>query len=265
MKRILFIFFCISIFYTLVFAQQKPNKKLPEILPETAFKDGEELNYILHYGFINGGAATIKVENAKINDINVLHASAIAKTTGIADKLFRVVDIYESYFTIDKNLPVKAIRNIKEGNYKYYDEVTFNRTDNTVLSQKTGIHKVPENVLDMVSAFFYIRRVDFAKVKVGDTLYVDTFFGDDLFPFYIIFQGRETISTDAGKFRCLKFLPIVEPGRIFKENDDMLFWFSDDQNKIPVRVKFDMIVGSFKCDLVSYKNLKYPAFSLYKK
>jgi hypothetical protein len=124
-------------------------------------------------------------------------------------------------------------------------------------SQLNGKHKVPENILDMVSAFFYIRRVDLSKYKGGEIIYVDTYFGDEIFPFYIIFKSREVIKTDLGKFQCLKFVPIVEPGRIFKENDDMTFWLSDDSNKIPVRIKFDMIVGSFKCDLVSYKNTKY--------
>ena len=61
-----------------------------------------------------------------------------------------------------------------------------------------------------------------------------------------------------GKFKCLKFVPVVEPGRIFKNKDDMTFWLSDDDNKVPIRVKFDMIVGSFKCDLVSVRSQKFP-------
>ena len=134
-----------------------------------------------------------------------------------------------------------------------------------VISQKSGKHQVPEKILDMVSAFFYLRRIDFSNAKVNDIIYFDTFFGDELFPFSVIYKGKEEIKTSAGKFKCLRFLPIVEPGRIFKENDDMLFWLSDDENKVPVLVKFDMIVGSFKCELTSFKNLKYEPTSLIKK
>jgi hypothetical protein len=157
------------------------------------------------------------------------------------------------------------VRNIREGNYRYYGEDLFNHNDNTVISSKKGLQKVPDNILDMISAFFYIRRIDFSKFKIGDTVAIDTYFSDELFPFYIIFKGREEIETSAGKFKCLKFLPIVEPGRVFKENDDMLFWLSDDNNKIPVKIKFDMVVGSFKCELVSFKNLKYEPASIIKK
>jgi len=134
-----------------------------------------------------------------------------------------------------------------------------------VKSDLTGQHKVPENILDMISVFFYIRRVDYTNAKVGDIISVNTYFCDELFPFYIIFKGRGEVSTPYGKFHCLEFVPVVEPGRIFKKNDDMTFWLSDDQNKILVSVKFDLIVGSFKCDLVTAANVKYPMTSLIKK
>lgn len=239
---------------------QKPVPVTP-ISPFPAFQFGEELNYILHYGIIKGGEASIVLSKDTFKGREVFHATAKAKTTGLANSLFKVLDIYQSYFDINSNLPVKAVRDIREGNYKYYDEVLFNHKENTVNSSKSGVHKVPPFIHDMVSAFFYIRRIDFSNFKGGEVVSVNTFFGDELFPFYVIFKGRETINVGSGKYKCLKFVPIVEPGRIFKENDDMTFWFSDDDNKIPVRIKFDMIVGSFKCDLTSAKNLKYNLLS----
>jgi hypothetical protein len=239
-------------------AAQKPPTPITPINSFPAFMEGEELNYTLHYGFIKAGEAKITLTKEFFgNAFDVFHASAKANTTGLAKKLFPVVDIYESFFDINSNLPIKSIRNIKEGNYKYYNEVYFNQYENTVKSQLSGMHKVPANIHDMVSAFFYVRRVNFANYKGGEIVAVDTYFGDEIFPFYIIFKGRETVHTDLGKFKCLKFIPIVEPGRIFKESDDMTFWLSDDENKVPVQVKFDMIVGSFKCDLTGYKNNKF--------
>ncbi|HEY4785793.1 MAG TPA: DUF3108 domain-containing protein [Bacteroidales bacterium] len=236
---------------------RRPTPVTP-ISPVPAFMDGEELDYILHYGFIKAGEAKITLSKEFFgNKLDVFHAAAKANTTGLAKSLFPVVDIYESYFDINSNLPLKSIRNIKEGNYKQYNEVYFDHYENTVKSTLSGMHKVPANIHDMVSAFFYVRRVDFSNYKGGEIVSVDTYFGDEVFPFYIVFKGRETVNTDIGKFKCLKFVPIVEPGRIFKESDDMTFWLSDDENKIPVRVKFDMIVGSFKCDISGYKNNKY--------
>jgi len=237
---------------------QKQLTVITPISPVPAFMDGEELNYTLHYGFIKAGEAKMTLTKERFGGaFDVFHATAKANTTGLAKKLFPVLDVYESFFDINTNLPIKSIRNIREGNYKYYNEVYFDHYANTIKSQLTGEHKVPAFIHDMVSAFYYIRRVDFSTYKGGEIVSVDTYFGDEVFPFYIIFKGRETVHTSLGKFKCLKFVPIVEPGRIFKESDDMTFWLSDDENKVPVQIKMDMLVGSFKCDLSGYKNNKF--------
>lgn len=238
--------------------QQKPPTPITPISPIPAFLEGEELSYTLHYGIIKAGEAKITLTREQFGGaFDVYHASAKANTTGLAKKLFPVLDIYESFFDINTNLPLKSIRNIHEGSYKYYNEVYFYHATNTIKSQLTGEHKVPPSIHDMVSAFFYVRRIDFSKYKGGEIVSVDTYFGDEVFPFYIIFKGRENVKTSLGKFKCLRFVPVVEPGRIFKESDDMTFWLSDDENKVPVQIKLDMVVGSFKCDLTGIKGNKY--------
>jgi len=229
-----------------------------KVMPNQAFQNGEKLVYTLRYGFITGGQATLTLADDTLSGETLYHGKAIARTVGVADKLFNVKDIYESYFLKDTGLPVKAIRDIHEGNYKYYNEVTFNRDSNTVVSMKSGIHKMPENIMDMVSVLYYIRRLDYASFKNGDAIKIDTYFGDELFPFEIRFRGTETVKTKLGKFKCYKFVPIVEPGRIFEDEDDMTIWITKDKNLLPVMVSFDMIVGSIKCELIGYENLRHP-------
>lgn len=247
---------CILLWVTFICTSFQSTSKSYPISQEQAFINGEELKYDLHYGFISGGEAVISLKKELLNGTEVYHASAKAKTTGIVDKIFKVIDIYESFFEPTSNLPLKTIRNIHEGNYKQYNEVLFNNQNNTVLSS-TGEHPVPDNILDMVSSLFYIRRIDFSNMKIGEIISINTYFGDEVFPFYIIFKGREVVKTSLGKFKCLKFVPVVEPGRIFKKKDDMTFWLSDDANKVPISIRFDILVGSFKCDLASYRNNKY--------
>lgn len=240
------------------YSQQKQPTPITPISPIPAFLEGEELSYTLHYGVIKAGEAKITLTKELFGGaFDVYHAAARANTTGLAKTLFPVLDIYESFFDINTNLPLKSIRNIREGSYKYYNEVYFYHSNNTIKSQLSGEHKVPPAIHDMVSAFFYVRRIDFSKYKGGEIVSVDTYFGDEVFPFYIIFKNRETVKTSLGKFKCLRFVPIVEPGRIFKESDDMTFWLSDDDNKFPVQIKLDMVVGSFKCDLTGIKGNKY--------
>lgn len=230
-----------------------------KILPNTFYKDGETLNFRLRYGIIIGGTVTLSVRETS----NLYHVKGVATTTGLADKLFSVKDIYESYIDKKTSLPVLAIQNVKEGrNYKYYNEVKYNRSNNTVVSTKSGQKDVPEQTLDMMSVFYFIRQMDFSAAKPGDSFFINTFFSDKLFPFELRFRGREMASTPLGNIMCLKFAPVVEPGRVFKTKDDMYIWFSDDSNRIPVLVSMEMLVGHVICEITSFSNtISSPVFT----
>ena len=67
---------------------------------------------------------------------------------------------------------------------------------------------------------------------------------------------KETIKTKFGKIDCLRFVPVVQEGRVFKDEDDLFLWISDDPNHVPVRIKSELLVGSIKADLVSFKGLR---------
>ena len=71
-------------------------------------------------------------------------------------------------------------------------------------------------------------------------------------------MGIEEVKTKAGRIRCHKFNPITEKGRLFKTEQDVTFWFSDDKNYLPVKIRFDIFVGSFMVDMIDYEGLKYP-------
>jgi hypothetical protein len=230
-------------------------------LEERTFQHGELLTFRVHYGIITGGEAKISANETILNNKTVYHAVIEGKTTGLIDKIYRVNDIYESFFDPESNLPDKAVRNISEGSYRYYDEVRYNHEELYVESRRNGRVSVPKNTLDMASVVYYVRRLNLNALNYNDIIHFDTYFGDELFPFYIIYKGRETISIGSGKYKCFKFVPIVEPGRVFENNDDMTIWFSDDLNKIPVSIKFDIWAGSFRCDLIKFENLKYPLTS----
>jgi hypothetical protein len=57
---------------------------------------------------------------------------------------------------------------------------------------------------------------------------------------------------------CLKLRPYVQSGRVFKEQESVTLWVSNDDNKLPIRLQADILVGSIKADLENFKNLKYP-------
>lgn len=227
----------------------------PPIQPATAFKAGEILTYQIRYGIIVGGITTLSLNEEDYNQKSVFHAVAVGQTTGMANTLYGVKDIYESWFDKTTNLPYKQVRSIKEGHYTNYNEVTYDRHTNTVNSKLSGKHDVPEKILDLTSTFYYLRRLDFSKIKEGDVIFVNMYFADEIFPFRLRYRGKDNVRTRFGKVSCFKISPVVEIGRMFKGQDDLTIWFSDDDNRLPVLVRMDIrYIGDVLLKLIKYEN-----------
>ena len=221
------------------------------------FVPGEKMVFQVYYGPLNAGLVNTHLILDTYNKHKVYYAEAVVRTTGLADVLYKIRDMYGGYFDPASLLPLKSIRDISEGNYKKHNIVEYNHDSLKAYSSESGEHEIPANIRDMVSAFYYVRTIEYDTMKYDDIIKINTFFDDELFPFDMRFRGRETIRTRGGKFNCIKLVPFVEPGRIFKHEDDMTIWFSDDANRVLIRGKFDLIVGSVKIDLIHYEGLKY--------
>jgi hypothetical protein len=255
-----------TVLFILLFSALNANQQelfTPPVKANRAFVGDEKLTYQIRYGFVVGGIATLSLTDTIYGGNKVFHALAIGQTTGLANTIYGVEDIYESWFDKNNNLPLKSVRNIKEGRYKHYNEVTYNRSNNTVTSMLSGVHKVPEKILDLSSTFYYLRRVDFSKVNKGDTVFVNMYFSDEIFPFQLVFKGKETIRSKFGKISCFKLCPVVEVGRMFKTPNDLTIWLSDDDNCVPVSIEMDIrIVGKIHLKLIQYEHTANPLIFL---
>lgn len=231
---------------------------------EDAFKTGETFKFRIHYGVVNAGYATLEVKEATRSGKKVHHVVGNGYTTGMTKFFFKVSDLYESYFDKETGKPYQYVRKIDEGGYTKNQEGFFNQDANTVLvkdykhkSQKTI--QVTENVQDIVSTFYYLRnhpQVD--KLKVGESITIDMFFDDEVTKFRLKLIGKEDISTKFGTVSAKVFRPMVQAGRVFKEEESLTVWISDDDNKVPLRIKASLAVGSLKADLESYGGLAHP-------
>jgi hypothetical protein len=229
------------------------------------YRVGEKVDYIIHYGVLNGGIATLEMKSDTLNGKEVWHSTMIAKTTGMADAIFRVLDIYEVYIDPKTELPLKSIRNVREGRYRKYNEVLFDhktRSDSAILtSDLTGIHIAPKGIHDILSCFYWLRNhilPDMDIAKKGDIITIMTWFTDELYPIRLKYLGTDEIKTKVGKIKCYKFNPITEKGRLFKTEEDISFWFTADKNFLPVRIRFDIFVGGFTVEMIKYEGLINP-------
>lgn len=252
--------FCFS-FSLAVFSQGQLRS-----LSNDAFRPGEKLNYRVHYGFIDAGTAQLEVASgiSKIGPRECYHVIGTGRSVGAFDWFFKVRDRYESYVDVDAMVPWLFIRNISEGGYEKSQRVVFSQYQDSAASEKKTI-SVPDNTQDLISAFYYARTIDFSAAVVGQVFPITGYLDDETIPLNIRFIGRENVQTRFGTFRCIKFRPMLQEGRVFKENEDMTVWISDDRNKIPVRVQTDILVGSIKMDIAGFENLAHPPALVSKK
>ncbi len=232
-----------------------------------AFRRGEKLTYRMHYGFINAGEVVMEVtgENKLIGGRSTYHVIGTGYTNSSFDLFFPVRDRYESYIDEQAIVPWLFIRRVREGSYKKDENLIFNNFKKTVNNNDGQSFVVPENVQEMTSAFYYARTIDFTNAKEGDIFEFPCFVDEEVWPCKIKYLGKETIKSDVGKIRCIKFCPVVQKGRIFKKEEDMTAWISDDKNRIPVRAEAKILVGSIKMDLTGFTGLANPVAVVEKK
>lgn len=231
-----------------------------------AFNSGEYLNYRVYYTlgvYVAAGEANFNVSLERFNNKPVYHVIGDGSTYSFYDSFFKVRDRYESYVDTATLQPYKFIRNINEGGYKKYENVTFNKTAKTAITNN-GVFKVPACIQDVISAIYYARNIDFNKYKVDDKIPFNMFLDNEVYNLYIRYLGKEKIKTKYGTFNAIKFKPLLLKGTIFEGGEKMTVWVSDDANHIPVRVESPISVGSIKVDMMAYKNLRYPLTALVK-
>ena len=225
---------------------------------------GEVLSYRIHYGFLTAGSATLATTRTSYKGQSVFYVKGTGKTSGAAKAFFKVDDVYESYINENKE-PLFYVRNVSEGSYTQHLQSTFNPANNTLVlvdkkhtDRPAKTVKVPNDVQDMLSCFYYLRSLPAESLRVGSVVRMNVWIDDELFPFQLKVAGTENLSTKFGKINCLKIIPSVISGRVFKQKEGVTMWVTNDQNRVPVLIKAEIAVGSLKASIDGYSNVKYP-------
>jgi hypothetical protein len=231
-----------------------------------AFQAGETITFKILYSvaglnLVTAGEAVFRCNLEQLNGKGVYHITGEGKSNNFIDNFFKVRDKYESFIDTGTLQPAKFIRNIQEGEFKKYENVTFNKVTNTAITTE-GLFKVPACVQDVLSSIYYARNINFSSLKQNDTIPFNMFLDNQVYSLYIRYLGKETIKTRYGKFRTIKFKPLLIKGTIFEGGEKMTVWVSDDRNHIPVRVESPISVGSIKAEMINYSNRRNPLSSL---
>ncbi|WP_019990781.1 DUF3108 domain-containing protein [Rudanella lutea] len=228
-----------------------------------SFGPGEHIEYRVHYGFVNAAEAVVDVAPGlyKVNDRACYKVDVKGRTIGAFDLVTRVRDTWRSYIDTAAILPQRFYSNIQENRYRKEENVTFNHFSNTVKAEERterDVFKVPDNVHDVVSSYYFLRTIDFNRMPVGQIVEVPAFYDETVYNFKVRYRGKETIKTKFGKINVIRLNPVMPANGFFKDEESIKIWVSDDANKVPMKVEVELAIGSLDMDIKRFDGLKQP-------
>ncbi len=227
-------------------------------LKNKAFQVGEYLKYRIHFGLVNAGIAELTVlEKARIHDRPAYHIVGTGGSVGLFSLFYKVDDRYETYLDESALVPWRFIRDVYEGGYEINRDIAFDHYLDSAYSDGRS-YAVPDNVQDLLSAFYYSRTFNVDSIRTGDELEIMTFLDHEVFPLRLRYLGDEVLKTRFGRISCMRFQPIVMVGRVFREAEGMSLWVSKDDNHVPIRLQSELLFGFIKMDLIGFRNTRTP-------
>lgn len=237
-------------------------------LGKPTFGPGEILKYKVHYGFVNAANAKMVVADGLqyIDGHPCYKIDIYGESIGMFDMFLRIRDNWGTYLDTESIRPERSYRYIQEGKYRKKEIVDFDHTDQSAAVKEYSHSKkkwkpiesypVPSNVQDIVSAYYYLRTVDFDHIKEGEIININAFFDKEIYDFKIRMIGREMVKTKLGKIRSLVLSPIMPENSLFDGENSIRVWISDDINKVPLKIQAQMFVGAVEIDIESFERGK---------
>ncbi len=250
MKKLLTLIILI-ISVTGIIAQQTTFRKLEN----KAFKEGEKLTFDVKYGFVTAGIAVMQIPKIKkISGRDAYNITFNVNTVPTFDAVYKVRDRYETYLDVEGLFPWRFEQHIREGSYSRDFSAFFDHRRGKAKTSE-GEYDIPLYVNDIVSAFYLARTFDYSKMKKGDKIHLENFYKNKVYPLDVVYHGKERVKVTAGTFDCIIVEPLVTEGGLFKSEGTILVWLTDDNLKVPVKVKTKIIIGSIDAELTAYEGL----------
>ena len=244
MKRFIIL---ISIIFCLVFVSKA--------------SDTETLNYVVTYkwGIIQKDAGDVEI--TRKNKGNGYELRLQAKTKPWADRIYKVRDTLVSVTEKAKYKPLTYTYIAHEKNRYKRDDIKYEYSGNKVKGyaerfreRKNG--EIEEKsvelegnlpVYDMLSVYFFLRDIDYSKLKEGETVKTTIFSGDKVESLEVWCKGKEMIKLrDKSEHEAWHILFKFTSKGGKKSSDDINCWISTDSNHIPLLIIGNLPIGEVR-------------------
>lgn len=244
---------------------------------DLAFKAGENLSYKIHFkwGAISSdvASATLSLEQTTLNGKSVYASRLFGQTSRFYDNFFKLREDFRSWYLTEGLVPQKFYRDTREGRYRCTNDYRFvwDAADPHIVADIETSRaprfttEIPLNdcTYDVMTLFYTARNMDMSRVVAGKQYPMTFAIADEVYTIFFVFLGRETRDVKGlGQVRTLKFSVEVVEGDVFTGGSDMILWFSDDENRIPVCFEAPLKIGLVSGRLSEAEGLAHPFSSL---
>jgi hypothetical protein len=229
------------------FAWFDTTKDYNRIIKHNAFDTGEKLTFIIRYGPIVAGTATMAIPKVKkVNGFECYHIQSVAKSNSFFSAFFKVRDQVDSFMDKDGLFSWRFEKRLREGNYRSNQIVELDHIDRIAVTNKKDTLRIPPCVQDILSAFYYVRTL---PMEIGKSLFIDNQADRKLYPLEVRIHKKERIKVRAGTFDCIVVEPMLRSDALFKQRGRLKIWMTGDNRRIPVQMKSKILIGSITAEL----------------
>lgn len=222
--------------------------------PAPPFAVGESILYVIKYGVIHAGFATLEVKSTEtVSGRLAYKVISEARTNKTMDVLFKVRDLNESWIDAESLCSLQFRQDIREGRYTRRVETTYDHPNRRFLYKKwrkgkETVHEgaIPPFVQDVLSSLYYIRT---QPLEVGKNFTLDANSGAATWPLSVHVLRKETVKVPAGRFDCYRLEPILAGDGIFQASGKLEVWVTEAPPHTPVLLRSKVMVGAFDAEM----------------
>jgi hypothetical protein len=203
---------------------------------------GETLVYEAKFAFISLGSMELSIEDTVMyNETSCYVLRSILASNPSLNWLFSLNDTITVHSRTEDLIPLVYEENIHESNYTSVSKVIFDHDGLQAWCEDTTSISIAPETRDMVSFWYYLRTI---PLVVADTIRLDVYASMENHTIECPVVKKEVIETSLGEFNTILVAPQTEGKGVFGSSGSMDIWYSDDNDRYPVRIKARMKTGS---------------------
>ena len=217
------------------------------------FQVGEQFTYEISWLNITAGTAVMAINGAGMDgDRPLAKLITTARSSSFVTKFFPVDNRVESIVDPATLLPEHLKFKRREGKKKEDIEYTFHQKEGTVTVVKgeaTETLKMLPGTQDIISCLYFARSK--LSLQPSSSLTMNVYHDKKNRKLDVRVEEIETVSGPWGDVETARVLVVMPFQGLFLNQGNIRVWFTNDDRRIPVRMKAKVVIGSIVADLVS--------------